>query len=305
MSSFVPPLFENLGKAASDLFKKKFDYKNQVQLKHKSKAGLTFTSTGGVNEKGVSGTLNVKHKQDSFGEVETEVDTAGKAKAEVKAKKLSPGVVVTVKGESHPKRDGGFANKPGSKAASVKTTVDYTQDFFAGSVGIDTSFFEYTVLNGAGVIGFDGLSVGAEAKLDVQTRQEVDDYNVGAEYTHADITGTVKTENKGEKLTVSYIQKVSGEQNVGAAFTTALDGSDDRVLKLGTDYKIDAETNFKVKGEAAFKTTGTEGIVAGVIEHRLKNPALLFALSSSYKVQNVKSYAPQDFGIALTFGDFE
>ena len=98
----------------SDLFKKKFDYKNQVQLKNKSKTGLvsclsrsdisdahcsaqTFTSTGGATDKGVSGSLNIKYKQDSFGEVETEVDTAGKAKVDVKAKKLAKGVVVSVK----------------------------------------------------------------------------------------------------------------------------------------------------------------------------------------------------------------
>jgi hypothetical protein len=303
--SFIPPLFENLGKSATDLFKKKFDYKNQVQLKNKSKTGLTFTSTGGVTDKGVDGTLNIKYKQDSFGEVETDLTTSGKLKAEVKAKKLSPGVVATFKGESNPKRDGVFSNKPGSKAASVKTTVDYSQDFFAGSVGVDTSFFEYTVLSGAGVIGFDGLSVGGEVKLDAQTRQEVDDYNVGAEYQHGDVTGTIKTASKGENLTLSYYQKVNGDQNVGASLTTALDGSDDRTLQLGTDYKVDEVTNFKVKGEAVFKTTGTAGKVAGVIEHRLKNPAVLFALSSSYNVQNLKSYSPAEFGLSLTFGDFE
>jgi len=304
-TGFVPVLFENLGKASADLLKKKFDYKNQVQLKNKSKTGLTFTSTGAASDKGVAGTLNIKYKQDSFGEVETEVDTAGKAKLEVKAKKLAKGVVATFKGESNPKREGVFSNKPGAKAAAVKSQVDYTQEFFAGSVAVDTSFFEYTVLTAAGVVGFDGLSVGGEVKLDTQTRQEFDDYNVAAEYAHQDITGTIKTENKGEKLTVSYHQKVSGDQSVGAALTAALDGSDDRVFKLGTEYKVDEATNFKAKGEANFRASGTEGLVAGVIEHRLKNPALLFALSSSYKVQNVKSYAPQDFGISLTFGDFE
>jgi hypothetical protein len=303
--SFIPPLFDNLGKAASDLFKKKFDYKNQVQLKNKSKTGLTFTSTGDVSDKGVGGTLNIKYKQDSFGEVETEATTGGKAKAEVKAKKLAPGVVATFKGESNPKRDGVFASKPGAKSGAVKTQVDYTQDFFAGSAAVDTSFFEYTVLSGAGVIGFDGLSVGGEVKLDGQTRSEIDDYNVGAEYAHGDVVGTIKTENKGEKLTASFHQKVSGDQNVGAALTLALDGSDDRTFKLGSEYKVDEATNFKVKGEAQFKSTGTEGVAAGVIEHRLKNPSLLFALSSSYKVRDVKTYVPADFGISLTFGDFE
>ena len=49
------------------------------------------------------------------------------------------------------------------------------------------------MLAGAGVVGFDGLSVGGEVKLDTQTRQELDDYNVAAEYAHGDVTGTIKT----------------------------------------------------------------------------------------------------------------
>ena len=54
-----------------------------------------------------------------------------------------------LRGESNPKREGVFANKPGAKAAAVKTQADYSQEFFAGSVAVDTSFFEYTVLSGS------------------------------------------------------------------------------------------------------------------------------------------------------------
>jgi len=302
--SFVPALYENLGKASADLFKKKFDYKNQVQLKNKSATGVTFTSTGEVSDKGVSGSVNLKYKE-KRGEVDTELTTCGKAKAEFKTKNLAPGVVLTVKGESNPKRDGALAGKAGAKAPAVKATVDYTQEFFAGSVAVDTSLFDYTLVTASGVIGYDGLSVGGELKVDANTRSELEDYNVAAQYQQKDMIATVKTESKAERLTLSYYQDVSSQQAVGAQLAWALDGSDDRKLQLGTAYKVDDVTSFKVKGAAAFKAAGTEGEVAGVIEHRLRNPSLLFALSSSYKVANAKSFSPDKFGVALTFGDFE
>jgi len=302
--SFVPALYADLGKAAADLFKKKFDYKNQVQLKNKSATGVTFTSTGEVCEKGVGGSVNIKYKE-SRGEVEAEFTTCGKAKAEFKTKKLAPGVVLTVKGESCPKRECSQAGKAGAAAPAVKATVDYTKEFFAGSVSVDTSFFDYTMVTASGVIGYDGLSVGGEVKVDANNRKELEDYNVAAQYQQKDMVATVKTENKAERLTLSYYQDVSPKQAVGAQLTWALDGSDDRKLQLGTAYKVDDATNFKLKGSAAFKASGTEGEVAGVIEHRLKNPSLLFALSSSYKVNNAKSFSPDKFGISLTFGDSE
>jgi hypothetical protein len=293
--SFVPPLFSDLGKSAADLFKKKYDYKNVIQLKNKTKAGLTFTSSGDVSAKGVGATVKVNYKNDSFGEGETEIKTSGQTKLQVKAKKLFPGVVVTVTGDTNPKEH--------DKIASVKTQVDYQQDFFSGSASVDTSFFDYTLLTGAGVIGFDGLSVGGELKLDANNRSEIEDYNVGAQYDQPEYTVTVKTSSKGEQLAASYFQKVSAAHQVGAEVSTKLDGSDERKAVLGTEYKVDDVTSFKVKGEAGFKTTGTTGLLAGVLEQRLKDPRVLFSLSTSYTVDNISKYTPKDFGVSVSFGD--
>ena len=43
------------------------------------------------------------------------------------------------------------------------------------------------------MIGFDGLSVGGEVKFDVKHVNDIDDYNVGAEYSQPDYTATIKT----------------------------------------------------------------------------------------------------------------
>jgi hypothetical protein len=106
-----------------------------------------------------------------------------------------------------------------------------------------------------------------------------------------------RSTNKGEQLAASYFQKVNAAQQVGAEVSTKLDGSDERKAVIGTEYKVDDVTSFKVKGEAAFKTTGTQGLLAGVLEQRLKDPRVLFSLSTSYTVESTTKYTPKDFGV--------
>jgi len=286
--SFVPPLFSKLGSAASDLFKKKYDYANVIQQKHKAKSGLVFTSGAEVGNSGISGNLKVNYKQSS-GEGEGEINTNGNGKGQLKFKKLADGVVATVSADAKNKNFGGVS--------SGKALVDYQQDFFSGSASVETSFFDRTQLVGAGVIGFDGLSVGGEVKFDVKHVNDIDDYNVGAEYSQPDYTATIKTEKKGEDLTASYFHKVSADHQVGAQFLTRLNGGDEKVLTLGTEYKVDDSTTIKIKGD-------TKGELASVLQHDLKNPSVRFGLSSLFDARSPSALAAKKFGLALTFGDY-
>jgi hypothetical protein len=288
--AFIPPLFSKFGQAAKDLFEKKYEWKNVVQLKNKSKTGLTFTSGADVTNKGVGGLLKLKYKKDTFGEAEADLHTGGVGKGTIKAKKLYPGAVVTLTEDSKPKT---HPNDP-----SVKLGVDYTREFFSGQLSGETSFWKYSQIVAAGAIGFDGLSVGAEAKFDGHRLSTVEDFNVGAEYAQPDYTATVKTDHKGETLNATAFVKASDDHQVAFTFTKKLDGSDEDGFALGTEYKLDATTNYKVKAD-------TKGVLAAVVQHRLANPRMLFGVSSSFDVTNPRSVSHKDFAVSLTFGDYE
>jgi len=288
MAAFVPPLFSNLGKAASDLFKKKYDYQNVIQQKHKSKNGLVFTS-GAELGNGITGHVKLNYKQPS-GEGEGEIQTNGNGKGHLKFKKLADGVVATVSTDAK--------NKDWGNTSTGKALVDYSQDFFSGSASVETSFFDRTQLVGSGVIGFDGLSVGGEVKFDVKHVNDVDDYNVAAEYTQPDYTATIKTAKRGEDLTASYFHKVSDATQVGAQFLAKLSGGDEKVLTFGTEHKVDESTTLKLKCD-------TKGDAATVLQHDLKSPAVRFGLSSLFDARAPSALTAKKFGLAVTFGDYD
>jgi len=288
MAAFVPPLFGKLGTAASDLFKKKYDYQNVIQQKHKTKSGLVLTS-GAELGNGIVGSVKLNYKQPA-GEAEGEIQTNGNGKGQLKFKKLADGVVATISSDAK--------NKEWGNATTGKAVVDYQQDFFSGSAAVETSFFDQTQLTGSGVIGFDGLSVGGEVKFDVKHVNDVEDYNVGAEYSQPDYTATVKTAKRGADLHLSYFHKISDSQQVGAAFLARLAGGDEKVLTLGTEYKIDEATLLKIKGD-------TKGEVATALQHDLKNPFVRFGLSTLFDAKNPSALSAKKFGLGITFGDYE
>jgi hypothetical protein len=300
MASFVPPLFSKLGESAQNLFTKRYDFKTIVQNKHKTASGVVFVSGAEVGKggNGVLGNMKVVYKKDTFGDVEGEISTSGKGKGFIKAKKLAPGTTVTLTGDLQPKEH--------PKDPSVKLGVDYKQEFFSGQASVETAFFEHTKLVGAGVIGYDGISVGGEFKLDAaNSLTDVEDYNVGAQFDASDFNVTLKTAAQGSVATLSYFHKISKEHKVGASITSRIDGEvgssetkDLRGATLGTEYAVDDKTNLKLKAN-------TEGVFSSLIEHRLKNPSLLFALASSWDVNSLKNISGKEVGVGLTFGDYD
>jgi len=299
--AFVPPTFTNLGKATSDLFKKKFDEKKDlgkivVKTVNKTASGLVLTSGGDFDSKNnLTGNIKAVWKKDTFGDVTGELSTAGPAKIEVKMKKLAKGLTLTVVGDTAP----AFAKAGGKfSTPTVKLTADYSQDFFTGTAQVESALNSSTnLLVGSAVIGFEGLSVGGEVKFDTAAITDVEDYNVGAEYAGADYLATLKTAKQGEDLTAQYNHKVNADLILGAQFVTKLDGSDKRSAALVEEYKVDANTTFKARAD-------TNKVAAFAIEHRLPKVPLQVGLSASYELTAFKATAPKDFGLALVFNDY-
>jgi len=277
---FVPPLFKNFGKTVADLFKEQFDYKKQVKVKSSTPNGVTLQSTAETASKtggDFQGTVKATYKQPDIGTFEAELNTAGTTKYSVKADKLTKGLAVKVSGDEKP---------------AGKIEVDYAQEFFSGSLNVDVSK-DATSSEVAGVIGYDGLAVGGQVKYDI-TRQNLADFNAGAEYAQSDYTLSVKTADQANILTTSYLHKYSTDVTLGAVFAYDIEASK-RLLTVGGSYKVDANIATKLKID-------TNGILAAVLEHKLRNPAAKFVFSSEFNAK-AASTVPEKFGLALHLGD--
>jgi len=279
MSDFVPPLFKKFGKNLADLFKEQFEYKKYIKVKSSTKNGVTLESTGEALKSGdFSGTLKSTFKQADIGTFEAELKTAGATTYSVKADKLTKGLTVKLSGDEKP---------------AGKLEVDFAQDFYSTSVGVDVAK-DRTTLDSAAVIGFDGMSVGGAVKYDI-TAQAVADYNAGIEYSQSDLTSTVKTTNQADKVEASLFHKLTGDLTLGGLFCYDIVHGK-RVYTFGGAYKVNEDTTTKFKADS-------EGIVSSVLEHQIRKASAKVLLSSEFNARNQNSTLPDKIGVGFVFGD--
>jgi len=287
MADWIPPHYSKLGKKVKDLLGKTFDIKNELKTINKSANGVTLESSFN-GDTCVSGTSKGTYKKECY-EAEAVVKTAGEVNLKVVAKKLAPGLEVSLQGKS--------------KKQQLVVEAKYAQPFYATCATITHNLDSKTLLDGAFMIGFDGLSVGVSGQLDVASEEKLTDYNCGAEYTQDDLTLSLFTQNLGSRITASYWQRLSGECNLGASLKMDPDCAEDgkggeHCLTVGVQYKLDAATKLAVKGD----TTGT---VCTNIEHVLSNPSLKLGIGASFdSTKTCNVLAADCFGISCTFGDF-
>jgi len=299
-----PPTYGNIGKSFKDLFSKKFDYKNVLKTIHKTKDGVTLTTSSTFEPSNINGNVNFKYADKSFGDVEVELDAgSGKAYATDNLTKLVDNSKVTI--------SGGLlgSKKPGDKNfLSGKAAIEHSQEFFTVNASVVVG--EESNKDGvglvahatvAGSIGFEGLTVGGEAKVKVDD-QQLEDHNVAAQYQHGDITGALYTEKSGEVIRASAHYAPSKDYSFGVEFV-----SDDlehlptaplkRVVNVVSQYEVDSATTTKFR----WSNSGEFGVA---VEHRLKNPQLAVLFSSSFKAKGTNDFGKDKFGFGLTFGDY-
>jgi len=303
-SNFVPPTYGNIGKSFRDLWSKKFDFKNVLKTVHKTPIGLTLTTTTTFEPSSSNGNANIKYVDNSWGDVETELDTtSGKAYATTNLTKLLSGSKVTV--------SGGLlgSKKPGDRnALSAKGAIEYSQDYFTvnasamiGEEGKGPGLVSH--LTGAGSIGFDGLSVGGEVKVKSDGNDhQFEDHNIGAQYQSGDFTGTLLTEKKGDVIRASTYYKYSKEVTFGAEFVSdELDNLPTqplrKILNVVLQEEVDANTTAK------FRWSNSDDLGVAV-EHRLTNPQLSLLFSATFKTKGHHNFRADKFGVGLTFGDY-
>jgi len=285
--AFVPPLYSKLSKSLSDLLKKKFEYSSKVSVRNNVTSEVTVEATTSLNEKSVyGGAVEATYKNKSFGEVKTEANTEGTLKAEVKANKLADNLTLTFSGTERP---------------SGKVLAEYQQDHFSVSAQVEHNN-ETTKLEATAVVGFDGFSVGGQARYDTAT-SDLEDYNAGAEYTQDDFTATLVTTDRADKLVASYFHKI---KNRTAGLKTVIGGrfeydltkqANNCVLFIGAEHDVDKITTVRGKVDS-------NGTIAAVVEHRLDNPSLKLQLAAQWSGKN-KTTTTEKFGLGACFGDFQ
>jgi len=180
--------------------------------------------------------------------------------------------------------------------------LDYqTQDFTVG-LGFRSNNFLTSKLaaptfecTGAFNIGTTGLTVAAQAKLQAD-KQQLTDYNIGAEYSNDAGTATIKSLKKFAAFTTSYFHRVTPDIDAGVSIDTV--GMSPHMFTAGAEYRLDRETGVKAKIDSLYT-------VSTAVEHRLTNPRLKFGISTAFDATGPDRFIANKFGLSLSFGDYK
>jgi len=292
MPSFFPPQYGDFGKAYNDLATKQMkdeDYVTKLTIKRTAAHGLKI-ETSATSATGIEGALKMSYKcPKTKNEFEVSDNTNGKLKAKAKITDLADGVVVTVE----PAQDKGLF--------AVKATVDYQQDRFCGSAELNVNETQDKETKKrsqthnmalSGVVGMDGISVGAKLNFE---GSKCSDYNMAFNFAEDDFQFTLITETTKEKKPVvraKFFQQVNADLQSGFQYD-----SPSNVVTLAFQKKLDAVTTVKA-------AVTTEGLVNTALQHTLSNPRAQLNLAAQFKTVNGLSLsAAEKYGINWTVGD--
>jgi len=301
---FVPPLYAKLGQQFRDLYKKKYDFDNALKFTSKTKFGLSLTTTAKIYKDQISGATKARYVDRNWGEAEAEVDAGtGKLWGKVLLTSLLRNAGFTFNAGVDP-----TSKDPLVKDGySIKGEVEYKQKSLAASGSVllgDEGKGLAVATEGSVVVGFDGLSVGGQAKLNLHhPSNPIQDYNVGAQFAHKDFVATLLTEYQGDVVRCSWFHQVSRDQNLGVEFICddfdKLSKPSDprrRVVAVASEFQVDPVTLIKARAN-------NYGEVAAVVEHRLSNPNILLTAAAQFKATGSSKFAPEKFGVTVALGE--
>jgi len=303
MADFVPPTFGNLGKQFRDLFKRKYDFDNFVKITNRTPFGLTLTTTGKIFKDKISGSTRGIYFDKAWGYAEGEVDAgSGKVWGSVTLTKLLNNAKFIINGGVDPSSKDPLVKD----YYSLKGEAEYRKEFLAGSGSVllgDEGKGVSAVAEAAGVLGFEGLSVGGQIKLKLDQAQSISDYNVGAQYERKDFVATLLTENQGDVIRFSWFHNVSKDYNLGVELVSDefdhLSKPTDprrRLINIASEFQVDADTVVKAKAN-------NYGEVSAAVEHRLANPAVVVGAAAQFKAEGSSRFTAEKFGLSFSFGE--
>jgi len=303
-AGFQPPLFNNFGKDAKDLFKKTFDFENQLVVKNLASNDIVVeTRIVSPNEAPLRGvfksTIPVRTAGALNGTFESEFHTVAdkESKTSYKFTALAKGVNVKV-GLTGVKADV-KGETPDFPEGWASVEADYSQEHFAGSAGVRTNGSK-TLADVVLALGYENIAVGGKVTIDTASKAAPTDYNFGAQIRGDDYIATGVTEKKRTALTLSYYQKVNRLQTVGASATFGI-AKPTRSLTFGTDYRIDIDTG--ARGYVKIDSSKDVSTIGLSVVHRLANPNIELGVATEYNVSAASAPQAAKFGVTITAGD--
>jgi len=270
----MPFQFKDFHKSSRDLFKKEYDFKNELKVISKSNgvkiesgASADFVSHNKANW--TNGTL---------GDIEIEANSSGVVKGKICQKSIVDGVNLTVNGSA--------AGALGLEATYAKDTLAATAKATHNSGKGSTS------LMACATIGMGDITAGGQVDLDGSGA--LTNYSAAVQYTTKDLAADIMTE-KFEVLYAHTHYRVSSSMQIGSF--AIVKGGSKNCLGLGTDYSIGAGLNVKAKADS-------KGAVAIALTHTLAEPKMKVGVSAQYNALAGDRFTAEKSGISVSFGDF-
>ena len=268
--------YSDLGKKAKDLFKKQYDFKNEVKVTSKTN-GVKIESGG---NSALAGYTKANWKDDFLGDIEIEAHSTGVARGKFALKNVADGVNLTVDGAAC----GGIGAEATYSSSSFAATAKASHNVQKSITGLTAS----------ATVGYDAFVLGGNVALDGAGAAK--DYAVGAQYSSGDILASFTTGKKFANVDVNVFQKYSCCTALGASIALS-DNFGAYTFGFGADHSLGQGLGVKAKADS-------NGGVAVAVTHTLAEPKMKVGISASYNALGTDAFKAQKFGLSLNFGDF-
>lgn len=241
----APRLFfyKDLNKSCKDLLNDDFFFTQKFKIKSRAADGVTWTSEGELSQKGALGRLTAAYKHPSGVSLDKlQLKTDGRVQVEA-SMALDDALRFTVAAEDGRQEPGKPQHSYGRLGMELQKP--------SASANVELDIVNGPALKAAAVLARGNTFVGGELNYNThleerERKPEFIDYNVGAGYRGLDWEASVSTSDKLGAVHVHYMQKVTPEVDVGAAFKYKFN-EDMQQLTVGCAYRPDALTTFKAK----------------------------------------------------------
>jgi len=277
----VPPAYGDLGKAAKDLMNKGYNYGSaKLELKTKTANGLAFTSGGSTNLASgkISGSLETKWCDKAHGLTVTKKwNTDNVITSDVSVEdQLVKGLKVTLEST--------LAAQSGKKGGVLKTV--YKRDHL--NFGADVNLVAAPVVNGAAVVGYQGILAGYQMAFDTASSKLTKSnfalaYNAGDLQVHACV-------NNGGEFGGSLHQKVNA--NLETAVNISYASGSSPAFALAAKMAVDKDATVQAKVN--------NGSQVGLAYAQVLKPGVKVTLSSMVDAKNFSAGGHQ-LGLGLDF----
>jgi len=235
-------VFKDIGKACNDLLSKDFKVgKSTVEVKSKTKSGVTFTPLATKAGESVSGSLKAEYSFLPWLSCEANCGTNGSMSLSVDAADaLTKGLKLTAECDK-------AANKAGL-LQSGNLIAEYKQESMTCKTSYD--FFKSALLANASMALGD-LTAGLDCAYNA-AKGDLTKYSLAMQFVQPDFIVSAKcVDSKGSKtMGCGYYHKVSSLMQVGVDLSKPL-SKGDVDIEFGCAYKLDKDTTVKGKVDSA------------------------------------------------------